>query len=211
MQDPFFLSPIPALSKAVEPWAARLNIPTLPMHIHEVLFFYLLYTFVQFVVSPVVSKTFFPTYYPSDSRGKKANWDSHVVSLFQSVLINGMALWVMYTDEERKQMDWQQRVWGYTGAAGLIQAMAAGYFVWDLVITLQYLDVFGLGLLAHALSALSVYSFGFVRLSSSIPELLRQSNHEESCRDPFSTTTAARSSCMSSRLPFSTSTGSLTN
>jgi hypothetical protein len=41
--------------------------------------------------------------------------------------------------------------------------MAAGYFVWDLITTAAYLDVFGLGLLAHAFSALTVYSFGFVR------------------------------------------------
>ncbi len=59
-------------------------------------------------------------------------------------------------------MGWEERVWGYTGAGGLVQAMAAGYFVWDLGICALHLDVFGVGLLMHAVSALVVFSFGFV-------------------------------------------------
>ncbi|KAK5654942.1 hypothetical protein OQA88_6699 [Cercophora sp. LCS_1] len=161
MRDPFPFAPIPALSKWVEPYAEKLNFPTLPLHIHEVLGAALFYTFIHVVVSPVLSNWLTPQYYPRNSRGKKANWDAHVVSLVQSTLINGLALWVMYADEERRAMDWQERVWGYDGAIGFIQAMAAGYFVWDLITTLLYIDVFGLGLLAHAVSALAVYSFGF--------------------------------------------------
>jgi hypothetical protein len=162
MRDPFFLPPIPALSDAVKPWADRLGLTGLPVHVHEVLGFALFYTFVQTVASPILSKALFPSYYPKNSRSKKANWDSHVVSLVQSCAINCMALYVIFFDEERKTMDWQQRIWGYTGASGLVGSMAAGYFVWDFVMTLTHLDVFGLGLLAHAVSALTVYSFGFV-------------------------------------------------
>lgn len=162
MKDPFPIPPIPALSRAVQPLADKLSFTVLPLHIHEVVFFTLFYTFIHLVVSPVLSTWLFPAYYPKDSRAKKVNWDAHVVSLVQSVLINVVALWVMAVDEERKHMDWQQRVWGYTGASGLVQSMAAGYFIWDLVTTLLYVDVFGLGLLAHAFSALVVYSFGFV-------------------------------------------------
>lgn len=44
----------------------------------------------------------------------------------------------------------------------MIQGLATGYFIWDLVVTLQNLQAFGLGMLAHALSALVVFSFGFV-------------------------------------------------
>ena len=165
MRDPFPIPPIPALSRAVEPLAARLGMPTLPLHIHEVVGAALFYTFIQVVVSPALSTRFFPQHYPRHNRSKKANWDTHVVSLAQSLLINVLALWVMYADEERSAMDQEQRVWGYTGGCGLIQALAAGYFVWDLGITLMNLDIFGLGLLAHAVSALAVYTFGFVRLS----------------------------------------------
>lgn len=165
MRDPFPIPPIPALSKAVEPWAERLSLPTLPLHVHEVLGAALLYTFIHTVVSPVLSTKLFPQFYPRHDRARRVNWDTHVVSLFQSVLINGLALWTMSADKVRKDMDFEQRVWGYTGASGMIQALAAGYFVWDLVVTLKHLNVFGVGLLAHAISALAVYSFGFVRPS----------------------------------------------
>jgi hypothetical protein len=172
MRDPFPFPPLPALNKAVQPYVEQYSLPTLPLHIHEVLGAALFYTFIHLVVSPVISNWFFPKHYPKNSRGKKANWDAHVVSLVQSTLINGLALWVMFTDKERKGMvDWQQRVYGYTGAAGMVQALAAGYFVWDLVTTVLFLDVFGLGLLAHAFSALLVYSFGFVRDPFSPPPL----------------------------------------
>ncbi|KAL2020691.1 hypothetical protein VTK56DRAFT_8087 [Thermocarpiscus australiensis] len=161
MRDPFPIPPIPALSKAVEPWAERFSLPTLPLHIHEIVGAALLYTFIQTVVSPVLSTRLFPQHYPRHSRPKKANWDTHVVSLVQSVLINALALWIHIFDDERNSMDFEGRIWGYTGALGMVQALAAGYFVWDLGITLLNLDIFGLGLLAHAVSALAVYSFGF--------------------------------------------------
>ncbi|KAM7221641.1 TRAM, LAG1 and CLN8 domain containing protein [Rhypophila decipiens] len=160
MRDPFPLPPIPALSKASEPLAKLLAFPTLPLHVHEVVASALFYTFVQVVVSPVLSTWLFPQHYPK-TRAKKINWDAHVVSLIQSTLINALALWVIFVDDERWNSNFEERVWGYTGSSGMIQAMACGYFVWDLLVTLLYLDVFGLGLLAHAVSALAVYSFGF--------------------------------------------------
>merc|ERR1712000_676580 len=132
MHDPFPIPPLPWLSKAVQPFADYFHLTTLPLHVHEVLISFLGYTFID-----------------------------HVLSLVQSTTINFLALWVMFNDEERKNMDWQQRIWGYTGAAGMIQGMATGYFLWDLMVTLQNVKVFGLGMLAHALSALIVFSFGF--------------------------------------------------
>ena len=63
-------------------------------------------------------------------------------------------------------MDWRGRVWGYTGAGGMIQGFAAGYFLWDLCVSVVNVSVFGWGLLAHAVAALVVFSLGFVsRLS----------------------------------------------
>jgi hypothetical protein len=69
----------------------------------------------------------------------------------------------MLYDEERKNMTAQERVWGYTGGTGLVEATGLGYFVYDLWITLQNLSMFGFGMLFHAISALTVFSFGFVR------------------------------------------------
>lgn len=65
-----------------------------------------------------------------------------------------------------------ERVFGYTGGAGMIQGLAAGYFLWDLVVTLQNVRVFGPGMLAHAVCALIVFSFGFVSMPISMPRNL---------------------------------------
>lgn len=198
MKDPFFIAPIPALSEWVRPFAERFHLTVLPQHIHEVLFATLMYTFVHLVISPWLSMKYAPKQYPTH-RGKRASWDAHVVSLFQSTLINILALWCMYADEERKTMDWQGRIWGYTGASGMIQSLAAGYFVWDFITTLLFVDVFGFGVLVHATSALLVYSFGYVSIglaialipnsvltaaTETLPELLRQRLHPIRAFDP---------------------------
>lgn len=56
----------------------------------------------------------------------------------------------------------RERVWGYTGASGMVQGFAAGYFLWDLVTSAVDLDVHGPGELMHAVSALAVSLLGFV-------------------------------------------------
>ncbi|TVY23180.1 putative TLC domain-containing protein [Lachnellula hyalina] len=161
MHDPFPIGPPPWLSKAVQPFADTFHLTTLPMHIHQVLGSFIFYYFINLVVAPIASRKLFPAKYAKLSPERKINWDVHVVSLVQSTLVNSLALYVMWKDEERKAMDWQQRVWGYTGAAGMIQGLASGYFLWDLVITLQNVRLFGPGMLAHAFCALVVFSFGF--------------------------------------------------
>jgi hypothetical protein len=169
MKDPFLFPPIPWLQRAVQPVADYLSLPTLPLHVHEVVAGALLYSVIYYPISPILSSLVFPRHYPQLSRKRKLNWDAHVVSLVQSCLINGLALWVMVVDAERKAMTWEERIWGYTGASGMIQGLAAGYFVWDLVVTSRNLDVFGLGTLAHAMSALVVFSLGFVCYSPVAP------------------------------------------
>ena len=59
-------------------------------------------------------------------------------------------------------MDTTERIWGYTGALGMTQAFAAGYFAWDTMASAVHLNVSGPGALAHAISALIITSLGFV-------------------------------------------------
>ena len=68
-----------------------------------------------------------------------------------------------------------ERVYGYTGASGLIQAFAAGYFIWDLIVSTRHIGIFGLGIWAHAVSALCVFSFGFVSIVH-VCEVLRRAD-----------------------------------
>ena len=163
MRDPL-PPPAPILFNLVKPYADKLGLTTLPYHIHEVIFAFFLYQTIQSLVSPVLSTYLFPNIYPRLNSRTRVNWDVHVVSLVQSCLVNSMALWVMFTDMERYQMSSNtvERVFGYTGASGLIQAFAAGYFVWDLLVSTRYIKIFGLGIWAHAVTALLVFSFGFV-------------------------------------------------
>lgn len=161
MLDPF--PPPPAwLRDFVEPWALYYNVPALTEHAHEVVIAFAGYLFIHFILSPVLSPVLFPRHYPKLNPRTKLNWDVHVVSLVQSTFINGMALWVMFVDEDRASMNAPERVYGYTGACGLVSAFAAGYFVYDLIVSTIYVKLFGIGMLFHGISALWVFSFGFV-------------------------------------------------
>lgn len=106
-------------------------------------------------------------------------------------------------------MDYKERVWGYTGAIGLVQALATGYFTWDLYMCTRYVNIFGVGMLAHGLSALCVYSFGYV--SAFRGELVRVVGLTMKTSDHLSTITGPCSSCTRYRHRFSISTGTLTS
>jgi hypothetical protein len=163
MLDP--LPPPPAwLVNWVKPYSDALYLPSLPYHIHEVLGAFIIYQSTQSIISPLLSRRLFPDIYSKLNRRTRINWDVHVVSLLQSLLINTAALWVMFTDQERKDMNSSsvERIYGYTGASGLIQGLATGYFIWDLVVSARHLKIFGPGILAHAVTALAVFSLGFV-------------------------------------------------
>ena len=162
MHDPFPFPCPPLLARLTTPLATALDLPTLPLHIHEILFATISYQLICAYVSPFISSWLFPTIYPKLPPRTRLNWDVHVVSLVQSVSICSLALWVMRVDAERKSQGWEGRVFGYTGAGGMIQGFAAGYFLWDLVICSMHVGVFGWGLLAHAIAALIVFSLGFV-------------------------------------------------
>lgn len=177
MIDPF-PPPSPWLVDLIKPYCDALYLPTLPYHIHEVLFAFVLYQTTQSLISPVLSTFLFPNIYPKLTRRTRINWDVHVVSLVQSCLINTLALWVMFKDEERRDMQNSaiERIYGYTGASGLIQGFATGYFVWDLVVSTRYLKIFGPGIWAHAVTALSVFSLGFVGSASTRYSVTKHAN-----------------------------------
>ena len=174
MHDPFPLQRPDGLLPYVQPVADFLSLQTLPLHFHEVMIAFSLYHVTNRYISPAFSRFLFPRVYPSFNARTKLNWDVHVVSFVQSTLICSLAFWVIWQDKERSEMDTQERVHGYTGASGLIQAFAGGYFLWDLVITMQNVRIFGIGMLFHAISALCVFSLGFVSVSSLHMSLCRR-------------------------------------
>lgn len=79
---------------------------------------------------------------------------------------------MIFADKERAGWNASQRVWGYTGATGMIQAFSTGYFLWDLMTGVLDFDVHGPGMVAHAVSALAVSGLGYVRLLFLPPTLI---------------------------------------
>ncbi|KAK5731455.1 hypothetical protein LTR17_011343 [Elasticomyces elasticus] len=174
MRDPFPISPPPLLVQAIQPLASYLHLSTLPLHIHEVLFAFTLYATIGLYLSPLLSRLIVPQRYNAFSPRTRINWNVHVVSFCQACIICSLSLWLITQDSERQS--WrpennnggrngveglQKRVWGYNGATGLCQSFALGYFLWDLVMCSVHVDIFGWGMLAHAVAAVSVFSLGY--------------------------------------------------
>lgn len=160
MLDP--LGPAPTWLRSVaEPFARSFNLPALSDHVHEILLAFTLFQSINSVISPALSRHLLPQFYNAFDQRTKINWNVHVVSFVQSTVINVLALWVIFTDEERKHENASERVYGYTGACGLITALATGYFLFDLMMCVLHFKVFGVGMFFHAVSALWVFSFGF--------------------------------------------------
>jgi len=69
---------------------------------------------------------------------------------------------IMGDDEARSNMSRDDRLWGYSPASGRVQAFAAGYFLWDVLLCVRHLDVQGVSALLHAVAALIITVTGFV-------------------------------------------------
>ncbi|KAK3714271.1 hypothetical protein LTR37_007857 [Vermiconidia calcicola] len=165
MIDPF---PIPApapLISAVKPIADALTLQSLPLHAHEVLLAAAFYTFTCNIVSPFLSARVCPKTYPRLSRRSKLNWDVHVVSFVQACIINALSLYIIWFDEERKEWrdskNWEMRFFGYYGLGGLCQSFALGYFLWDFCVCSTHVEIFGWGMVAHAVCAMTVFALGY--------------------------------------------------
>ncbi|KAK6435376.1 hypothetical protein LTR95_008440 [Oleoguttula sp. CCFEE 5521] len=91
----------------------------------------------------------------------RLNWDTRVTGLVQAVFICTAALRVIASDPTRVGSTWETRLWGYSPAAGKVQAWAAGYFLWDILISARWVDMYGPTALVHAVAAFVVTMIGF--------------------------------------------------
>jgi hypothetical protein len=124
MRDPI---PAPALFiELTRPLANKLSLTTLPYHAHEVLLGFLWYHFILYYLSPTLSRILCPQRYNGFNKRTRLNWDIHWVSMIQALFVNAAALYVIFSDPHRKEMDWKGRLWGYTPASGMVQGFAAG-------------------------------------------------------------------------------------
>ncbi|KAH7372032.1 TLC domain-containing protein [Pyrenochaeta sp. MPI-SDFR-AT-0127] len=159
MLDPF---PVPPLVRdAIQPLADLLHLGTLPLHAHEVLAGFALYTFIDSVLSPAISARLLPSTYAKFSARTKLNWNMHVTSFVNATFLSVAASYVLYYDAERLHETWEQRIWGYTGAGAMVQAFGAGYFLWDLQMCAMNVRTLGVLDLLHAIVGLAISILGF--------------------------------------------------
>jgi hypothetical protein len=110
-----------------------------------------------FLVSPYISK--YSKYYNVLSTRSKINWDIHIVSMIQSLLI----CWLAFLALGDPALN-SDRVFGYSEFGADVSALACGYFVWDTYVSVKYVKYFGIGFALHGIASLFVFLFGFVYL-----------------------------------------------
>ncbi len=69
---------------------------------------------------------------------------------------------MLYAGRDLLSETWEERMWGYTGLGGVLQAFGAGYFVWDVQVCAANIETLGVTDLLHAVVALSIAILGFV-------------------------------------------------
>jgi TLC domain len=147
--------PMPvALTDAISPYCEALGFHSLAPHLHVILASGLVYQ-IMFMLSPYVSQIF--TSYNNLRPRSKINWDIHVVSLFQSLLISYLAFLAL--GDPQLVAD---PVFGYSRYGADLSAMACGYFLWDTYVSVKYVNLFGAGFAAHGILSLFVFILGFV-------------------------------------------------
>ncbi|KAF2632056.1 hypothetical protein BU25DRAFT_436858 [Macroventuria anomochaeta] len=120
MRDP--IPPLTMLVHLSQPLADKLDLRTMPYHVHEILLGFLAYYFILYGLSPAISQLVCPKTYTGFNWCTRLNSDTHWVSKIQALFINGAALY----------------------------GFAAGYFLWDLQVCLQHFRICGAGALVHA-------------------------------------------------------------
>lgn len=209
MLDPF--APPPWLRTAAEPVGRLLHLNTLPLHAHEILFGFALYSFVNSVLAPFLSVRLFATTYRGFSRRTQLQWNMHVTSLINSAFLSVAFPYVLLADRDRANGTWEERLWGYTGASGLVQGLGAGYFMWDVMVCIANFGTLGAPDLLHAVVALCISVLGFVRVPRFLSLLASHRIHVLIVSPPNSAhlgpTTASSMALLSSQRRSSTSTG----
>ncbi|KAH6583788.1 hypothetical protein BASA61_007847 [Batrachochytrium salamandrivorans] len=87
---------------------------------------------------------------------KKASWGMHVVSMIFSLAICTLAVPVFYTPELAAD-----KLFGYSYYSGIVYSIACGYFLWDICVSVYYIEECGIGFVAHAVACFSVFILSF--------------------------------------------------
>ncbi|PFH54160.1 hypothetical protein AMATHDRAFT_72687 [Amanita thiersii Skay4041] len=135
-----------------------LGLVKLPPHLPALAISFFLFLLIHQVASPILSRRLAPQSYGA-IKGKIArnNWAIHVVSQCHVLVVVPLALWCIMIETPGRNDDWD-RAFGWDEHAGIVHAIACGYFLWDsLDAIINFID---LGFVLHGISTyLFTYHF----------------------------------------------------
>ncbi|CDK28267.1 unnamed protein product [Kuraishia capsulata CBS 1993] len=123
-------------------------------HIHELVSTVILYQIV-FVLARLYLRFLNPSLNKTISPKTRVDFSIRIVSMFQSIVIL-LAIMPLFCNEHLAQ----HRVFAVSPYAGMVSAAAAGYFVWDSLISLAYVRLFGIGYLIHGVVSSAMFLIG---------------------------------------------------
>lgn len=126
-------------------------------HWHEIALLLAFYFSIQ-LAAPWVSTRLLGKTYTSLNKKTRINFDIHVVSMVQCVvLITALLPALRHPHFTNRAVDPVLLIFGYSPQQGFLSAITIGYFLWDLYVCVRYVGLFGAGFLLHAFAALYVY------------------------------------------------------
>ncbi|KAJ6463819.1 TLC domain-containing protein [Mycena vitilis] len=129
-------------------------LPKLQPHLPIFLATFAFFNTIHLVVVPLIARFLFPSYWARIGARKRNNWAVHVCSQIHAVITVPLALRCLALPE----LD-ADRVYGWHEHSGTVQAIAAGYFLWDSIDAIFNFE--DIGFVLHGLACFAIYLLSF--------------------------------------------------
>ncbi|KAL1929475.1 hypothetical protein VTP01DRAFT_1613 [Rhizomucor pusillus] len=135
---------------SLETLCDSLGLSTLKYHWQVVLLSTVMCSLI-FEISRCISPLLFPKTFQLFKGYTPTNWHVHVVSSVHCILITIGSL-VILTDNQLSH----DRVFGYSPFAANIYSISLGYFIWDVIMAIRYVEHQGIGMVLHGIAGFLV-------------------------------------------------------
>ncbi|KAG7087439.1 hypothetical protein E1B28_013405 [Marasmius oreades] len=142
---------VQALSRTLTPIALTANLEKLPPHLPTLINWFIIFNFVQLVISPIIS-SLVSTTYPTIKNKQK--WHMHIISQVHVLAVLPLVLRCLSAEPLAND-----KLYGWDDRFGTLNAIAAAYFLWDTLNELILAD--NLGFVLHGFACLVIYTFTF--------------------------------------------------
>nr|GAT55507.1 predicted protein [Mycena chlorophos] len=129
-------------------------LPKIRPHLPTLVASFSSFTLLQFVLVPLFGSLFFGDTWRKMSPRAKNNWAVHICSQAHAIVIIPLAWRVLDLPELN-----DDRAFGWHEASGSVQAVAAGYFMWDSLDAIVHFD--NIGFVLHGLTCGAIYILSF--------------------------------------------------